>query len=644
MSGGRRAGPGRERGPAVRLAAFLRPFAGPFAVSLVLTVVSAGFDVFSLVLVIPLLQALFGAGPVLGGAGASAVERLLDSVAGELIRAAGPLDTLRNVCVLILAAILLKNAAIVGSKYFAVRVREGVERDLREAVFGHLQRLPLAWYGRARTGQVLARVLADTKQAREVVSYALLDLFRKIATTVAYGAALVFLSWRLSLLALALAPLLAFGIAPLLRRLRHGFRRAFDEQGELLSVVQEAVSGIRLVKASGAEAHERERFRARSRRYERRMVRTGALSGLAAPLSETLSSVVAVLLVWLGARMVLVDATLQPEQFLAFVTIALQLISPVKAIADFPSRLQGSVAAAERLFEVLDEPAEPASGARRAAPPRDGIRLEGVEFAYEPGRPVLRDIDLEARPGRVVALVGPSGSGKSTLVDLLPRFIEPTAGRVLLDGTDLREFDLRSLRALFGIVSQETVIFHDTVRANIAYGDPVRSDDEVRAAARAAHALAFVEALPAGLDTPLGDRGVRLSGGQRQRIGIARAVLRDPPVLILDEATSSLDTESEQEIQRALAGLFRGRTVFVIAHRLSTVHGADEIVVLEEGRIVERGTHAGLHARGGAYRRLHDLQFAAPGVASDARPDRAAGATSGAAPGQAAGTGPGAAS
>jgi subfamily B ATP-binding cassette protein MsbA len=319
--------------------------------------------------------------------------------------------------------------------------------------------------------------------------------------------------------------------------------------------------------------------------------------------------------------MVLVDGSMAPEAFLDFITIALQLISPLKALADFPAQLQLSVAAADRAFEVFDEPAERDEGRRDVDRLEEGIRFDRVTFEYEPGRPVLLDVDLSVRRGEVVALVGHSGAGKTTLVDLLPRFIDPTAGRLLLDGVDAREYRLDHLRAMFGIVSQETVVFHDTVRANIAFGEPDRwTEEQIRAAAGAAHALEFLDEMPAGLDTQLGDRGVRLSGGQRQRIGIARAILRDPPILILDEATSSLDSASEQLIQDALASLLAGRTVFVIAHRLSTVHNADRIVVLEEGRIVEQGTHSELHDAGGTYRRLHDLQLAAPVQVSAAAP------------------------
>jgi subfamily B ATP-binding cassette protein MsbA len=596
-----------------RLFAYLGSFKGILAVAVALMALSAILDTFSLVLIIPFLQSLFGQASVLGAEASNAVEKFLDWTVGRWIQGDAPLDTLRNVCLIVLGAVLLKNLTLYSARVLMVAVQENVERRMREDVYRHLQFLPLSFFGRTKVGQLIARVLNDTRQAKVAISWSLTDIVLHLVSTTAYMVTLLLLSWRLTLITLLAVPVLVLALAPLVRRLKRGYRRALDLQGELLSVLQETVSGIRLVKAFGAEEHEMRRFQAHSGGYARRMIKAISLGELASPLSEVLSSLVALALIWFGANMVLGTGEMGPEEFIAFITISLRLVSPVKAIAQFPAKLQLSLAAAERFFEVLDAPPEPPARPedREVEGLHDRIRFEDVWFEYEPGRPVLKGIDLSVARGEVVALVGPSGGGKSTLVDLLPRFIDPSRGCITLDGFDLKELSVSSLRALYGIVSQETVIFHDTVRANIAYGND-RPQEEVEAAATAAHAEEFIRELPEGYETQLGDRGVRLSGGQRQRIGIARALLRDPPILILDEATSSLDTEAELLIQRALARLLEGRTVFVIAHRLSTVHGADRILVLDEGTIVEQGTHDELFTAGGLYRRLHDLQFAMP--------------------------------
>jgi subfamily B ATP-binding cassette protein MsbA len=595
-----------------RLLQFLTPYRWLFAVGLVCTVLAAGLDAFSLLLLIPFLRSLFGMGALLPDGGRNPAERLIEWVAGDWLGGAQGLDALRTVCALVLVTLLIKNLFLYAGRVISIAVQERVERDMRDSVYSHLQRLPLGFFDRAKTGQLIARVLTDTRAAKGVVSQALSDVLRQFATVIAYLIALFVLSWQLAMITLLLVPLIAVVLGPILRRLRVRYKHIFWEQGELLSHLQERVSGIRLVKEYGAESFEDEAFRRRSDEYSREVIRTASTATLASPLSEVLASLVAIGLVWIGAGLVLDSGSLGPEQFLAFVTIALRSISPVKAISQFPAQIQQALAAADRFFKVLDSPAEPieAEGAVELDRFEGEIRMDGVTFAYEPGNPVLRDVDLTVRLGEVVALVGPSGGGKSTLADLLPRFVEPDSGRVLLDGVDVRQLSLRSLRRLMGIVSQETTVFHDTVRANIAYGDMGRaSTREIETAARAAHAHEFIVELPDGYDTLLGDRGVRLSGGQRQRIGIARALLRDPPILILDEATSSLDSESERLIQDALEAVFQDRTVIVIAHRLSTVRGADRIVVIDAGRIVDSGTHHELLARQGLYRRLVEAQL-----------------------------------
>jgi subfamily B ATP-binding cassette protein MsbA len=400
--------------------------------------------------------------------------------------------------------------------------------------------------------------------------------------------------------------------------LRRRDRRVLHLGGEVNAHVSETVSGIRLVKSASAEPRERARFRRLTGEYFEHVMRAERARALALPMTEVLAAVGTAVLLWFGARLVL-SGELSGAQFVGFLALSLKLYSPVKNVAKFPATAQPGLVAAERVFEFLDTPVEVADApdARPLERFADRIEFERVSFAYRDGEPALHDVSFTVGKGSLLALVGPSGSGKSTVVDLLVRFFDVSSGRIAIDGVDIRKTRVRDLRALMGIVSQETVLFHDTVRANIAYGREDATDAEVEAAARAAHAHEFVQKLPRGYDTVVGERGVELSGGQRQRVAIARALLRDPPILVLDEATSSLDSESERVIQDAIEKLLEGRTVFVIAHRLSTVQRADEILVMNEGGIVERGTHASLVAQGGTYRRLYDLQFA------DAVPARA---------------------
>jgi len=371
------------------------------------------------------------------------------------------------------------------------------------------------------------------------------------------------------------------------------------------------VSGIRLVKSFGAENVEVGRFGQASNRYAQLTVRLTRLSQLAGPVTEVIGTSVATVLLWFGAREVLVDRAMSGADLIAFLLYALRMLQPVKALSQLPTTAQSSFAAAERLFEILDAPSEQQTdtGTRDVATFDKEIAFEDVTFAYSDA-PVLSHVSFTANKGQIIALVGPSGAGKSTLVDLIPRFYEIEHGRITIDDVDIRTLKLPALRALTGIVSQDTVLFNDTVRNNIAYGTiRTYTDEQVEAAARAANAHAFIEELPDGYHTLLGERGTRLSGGQRQRLAIARALLRDPPILILDEATSALDTESERLVQEAVDRLLEGRTVFVIAHRLSTIVHADQILVLDRGEIVERGTHTELLTAGGAYNRLYTLQF-----------------------------------
>ena len=570
---------------------------------------AAALDGFSLALLIPFLNALFGQSPIPAGEGW--LSQLLDGTVGRLLDPASPMESLKSVILIILVVTAAKNAFAWLAGVLGAQLQEYVVRDMRDGLYTHLQRLPIGWFTSMKTGQVIARVLSDTEQTKALITQIVTQALQNLALVVIYVIYLTGISGRLTLIALVVAPLLLLALNPLLSRLRRGYRRLRDEHGEMMSILQESVSGIRLVKSFGAERHEQERFISASHGFSAGLVRMSRISLLGQPITETIGTAMTVFLLFIGARLVLVDGTLQAAQFLAFLTFVLRLLQPLKQLSQIPAAAQNAFAAAERMFEVMDTPTETATdrGSRKVEAFRDRIVFEKVRFAYG-AEPVLEDIDFTARQGEVVALVGPSGAGKSTLVDLIPRFYEPSAGRITLDGIDTREITLESLRSLTGIVSQETVIFNDTVRNNIAYGRGERySQDEVEAAARAANAHTFISELPDGYDTLLGERGTRLSGGQRQRIAIARALLMDPPILILDEATSALDTESERLVQEAIDRLLRGRTVFVIAHRLSTIVHADQILVLDRGRIVERGTHSELLSLRGAYHRLHSMQF-----------------------------------
>jgi len=569
-------------------------------------IAAAVLDVFTFTLLIPFLDKLFNQPSRETG-----ISQLQERVIGPFLRAADPSTLLRNIIIVILVAVALKNLFVWVSGQLGAQLQEFVTRDLRNTLYSHLQRLPLGFFVRTKTGDILARVLNDTQQTKQVITQAVTQSLQSAAVVVVTIVALVKISWRLTLLALVVAPVLIGLLQPLLRKLRQGHRKLSNQYGEMTAVVQESVSGIRLVKSFGGEHYEEARFRDGSGRYARGMVRVTRLAVLAQPITETVGTAIAVAILWVGARMV-DSGALTGSVLITFLILVMRMLQPLKQLSQVPTTAQQSLAAAERIFEVIDSPTEASldRGAITSATFERALEFERVSFAYA-DEPVLVDVSLVAPKGQVIALVGASGAGKSTLVDLIPRFYEPTAGRILLDGTDTREIALPALRSLIGIVSQDTVLFNDTVRHNLAYGATAKyTDAQIEAAARAANAHRFIAELPDGYDTILGERGTRLSGGQRQRLSIARALLVDPPILILDEATSALDTESERLVQEAIDRLLEGRTVFVIAHRLSTIAHADQILVMDRGRVVEHGTHGALLARRGHYHRLHALQFA----------------------------------
>jgi subfamily B ATP-binding cassette protein MsbA len=595
----------------LRLLRQVRPYRGLLGLGLVTTFLASLLDGFTLVVLIPLLKHLFGTTGQLRP-GSTKLEELMDRLVEPLVAGLSPEQAAGRLVVLLALGLLLKNALSYASAQITVRAQEGLVRDLRSRMFDHLLTLEMDFFQRTRAGQLISAMITEVDQTKTVITASLLSLFQNLVVVATTLFILSQISIRLTLLTLAFVPLLVLGLQVLLRRLRRHAQARAQERGEITATVTERLGAIRLIRSYGEEERESSRFRTQADRYRKRVIRTQRFSSLTSPLSEIFAGFLVILIIWAGTKPELVGlpTALAPEAIIVFLMAALKLSSPLKTIASFPAAMAVTMASAERVFDLLDQPpAELETPGERTAHFERDIIFDRVSFRYGKGDLVLSDVSFQLPRGKIVALVGPSGAGKTTAADLLPRFHDPTSGQITMDGVPLTQLTRRSLRALMGVVSQETVLLNDTVLANIGYGSPGATREQVEAAARAANAAGFISALPNGYDTVLGERGTRLSGGQRQRIAIARALLRDPPILILDEATSALDTESERQVQQAIETLMRQRTVLVIAHRLATVRDADQIVVLDGGGVVQRGTHEELLQAGGLYRRLYDLQF-----------------------------------
>ena len=566
-----------------RLLVFLRPHWARLAGNIVSNVVGAALDGVAFTLLIPFLNLLFlGQDAITGGGW---LKDLLRSIVGGLLVTGDKMASLRNISVLIVVMVVVKNLFLWLGGQLGASLQERITRDLRDTVFRHMQRLPLGWFSRTKAGQIMARILTDTEQAKAILAEVATRTIQNVAQVLVTIVILVTMSPRLALISLVIVPLISVLLQPLLRRLRQGHRRLRNEYGEITSVLQEVISGIRLVKSFRGERYEDERFTSASGRYTRGMVRITRISLLSGPITEVLGTIVAVVVLGIGAGQVFAGA-LDPGTLMTFMILVMRLLPPLKQISQAPTTAQQSLAAAERLFQILDEPTEAQRdhGTRAAPALAEAIVFDHVSFAYD-GTPVLHDVNFRARRGDVVALVGASGAGKSTLVDLIPRFIEPVAGRITLDGVDTRELTLASLRALTGIVSQDTVLFNDTVRANIAYGSRRPVHERAGRGGRACRERARVHrGARAGIrHDPRRARHAALRRPAPAHRDRPRAADR-PAVLILDEATSALDTESERLVQEAIDRLLAGRTVFVIAHRLSTITHATQILVLDRGR------------------------------------------------------------
>lgn len=504
-----------------------------------------------------------------------------------------------------------KSAFNYGQNYLMNYVGNHVITDVRQALFGKLLRLPVHYHDKNTSGRLVSRVVNDVTLMANAVAGVLKDIFQQGLTFLAMLGVIFYQNWELAALSMVVIPMAALTTVRMGKRLRLLATRGQERMGDMASTLQEGLAGIRMVKAYGREEAETERFRDSNKAYLDTTMKAIQVSSLGSSHMEVIGVVGVAAIIWYGGYLV-INGTMSPGAFFSFLTAMFMAYTPIRKLSGANNTIQQALAAAERVYEVLDLDTEQDRDQGTVALKGSGhtVDFQGVSLRYESQTmPALVNIDLSIKSGEIVALVGSSGSGKTSLVSLLPRFYEPTSGRILLDGMPLSAYTLKSLRAHIGIVSQDVILFDDTIRRNIAFGRTGALDAEIEEAAKLAYADEFIQRLPQGYDTMIGERGIKLSGGERQRLAIARAILRDPPLLILDEATSALDTESERIVQLALTNLMKNRTTLVIAHRLSTIQNAHRIVVLDRGTIAEIGSHEELLRKGGLYRRLHAMQF-----------------------------------
>lgn len=594
------------------LIAYLLPYKSNLAVNVVCNVLNAFLSLFTFLSVVPFLRILFQTGdssPAEVTMSDSGLERIGATFDG-FVADFGASTVLLWICVGIVIITVLKNAVGYAALFSLATIRTGVSRDLRNRMFRKVLRLPMNWFTESRKGDAISRMTNDLMEVEFSIIGTVEILFKSPIAILVSLATLFYMSWELTLFSIFFLPISGFLISRIAKSLKHAARRGKEELGSLISILEETLGGIAVIKAFHAEEQFDRRFSTSNERFFKLMRRLYKREYLSSPVSETVSLSVMAVLLWFGGRLVLEgDGGLTGDWFIGYLVVFSQIIPPARAISDGWFRIQKGVASLERLEEILDAEELQNPGILPTPELQQAIAFKDVHFGYG-GIPVLQGVSFEIERGQTVALVGPSGSGKTTLMHLLARFHRPDAGAILWDGQDLEEFDLTGFRTRLGLVTQESRLFNTSVAENIQLGSThlETNKDALERAAKASNSIEFIAGMEGGWEAGVGDGGNKLSGGQRQRLSIARALFKDPPVLLMDEATSSLDTESEHKVQQAIDRLMEGRTTLVIAHRLSTVRHADRIIVLDAGRVAETGTHDELMQNKGLYRKLVDMQ------------------------------------